>query len=113
MGHIRVRVRPAARWSRDIVDVAGRRMAFAVGRFAGRVRSVTVRLADINGPRGGADKQCQVSVRLTHPRRLIVVEDVDVNEVTVISRAAERLSRAVARAVREASRWREIPRGYD
>lgn len=76
-------------------------------RHGRRVQSLTVRLADVNGPRGGVEKQCQVSVRLTYARRVIVVGDLDANEATVISRAAE-LSRAIARAVR----WRDLQRAY-
>jgi hypothetical protein len=40
------------------VDRARRRL----GRFANHVSSVVVRLTDINGPKGGPDKQCLVTV---------------------------------------------------
>ena len=48
----------------DAAHVAQQRLRFALGRFADRVRSLTVRLSDINGPRGGRDKRCTIAVRL-------------------------------------------------
>jgi ribosome-associated translation inhibitor RaiA len=38
-----------------------KRAEFALGRHRGHLQKLTVRLEDVNGPRGGVDKQCQVS----------------------------------------------------
>ena len=38
------------------------RLGAALGPLANRVQSVTVRLSDVNGPRGGVDKQCLVQL---------------------------------------------------
>lgn len=103
---MRILIRPSTGWPRATLALVQRRLQFALGRFAGRVRSLTVRLTDLNGPRGGPDKKCLISVRLTSPRRVIVVEDVDPDAAVAISRAAERVSRAVARAVQAAGDWR-------
>jgi hypothetical protein len=89
--------------------VAQRRLLFSLGRFADRVRSLTVRLSDVNGPRGDRDKRCAIAVRLAGSKRLIVVEDLHVDLPAAISRAAERTAHAVARAVRMESRWRRVP----
>lgn len=40
---------------------AVRRLSFAIGRFRHRVRSVTVRLVDENGPRRGVDSRCAIT----------------------------------------------------
>lgn len=42
-----------------------RRVVFALGRFQSRIYRVTVRLQDVNGPRGGVDKGCRLSVELS------------------------------------------------
>jgi hypothetical protein len=91
------------------VRVAQQRLLFALSRFANRVQSLTVRLSDVNGPRGGRDKRCSIAVRLAGSKRLIVVEDLDVELPAAISRAAERTARAVARGVQMESRWRRVP----
>lgn len=103
---MRILVRASAGFHPPVIDLVHKRLEFALGRFAGRVRTLTVRLKDLNGPRGGADKHCQIAVRLEHPRRMILVEDVDEVPEVAVSRAAERASRAVARAIQSAGTWR-------
>lgn len=39
-----------------------RRLQTALGRFSDKLSRVVVRLTDINGPRGGVDKRCVVTV---------------------------------------------------
>ena len=50
-----------------------RRLRFALGRFDGRIGRVTVRISDVNGPRGGIDKRCRIEVSLI-PRGVVRVE---------------------------------------
>ena len=102
---MRIDIRPSAGWPDASVALARTRLEFALGRFGGRVRSLTVRLTDGNGPRGGPDRKCLITVRLARPRRVIVIEDVDTDHNVVVSRAAERTSRAVSRAVQSARDW--------
>jgi ribosome-associated translation inhibitor RaiA len=75
-----------------------RRLRFALSRFADRLDRVTVRLADLNGPRGGVDKQCRIIVRL-RPGGEVVIEDTANDVEAVIDRGADRVQRAVARAL--------------
>lgn len=73
-----------------------RRIEFALGRYRDVVRRVTVRLRDLNGPRGGADKQCQLQVELAGQPAL-VISDTDPDLYVAIGRAAKRADRQVAR----------------
>lgn len=107
---MRMAIREAGQWPEETVELARTRLEFALGRFAGRVRSVSVSLTDLNGPRGGIDKKCLIAVRLERPPRVIVVEDVDADAAVVVSRAAERTARAVARAVDSTGDWRALAR---
>ena len=108
---MRILIRMPAGLSPSLAPLARRRLEFALGRFSARVRSLTVRLADLNGPRGGLDKQCLVAIRLTSPRRLIVIEDTDAEAEVAIARAADRAARVVARAVQTLTDWRHLERG--
>ena len=109
---MRIQIRITAGLSPSLAPLARRRLEFALGRFGVRVRSLTVRLTDLNGPRGGLDKHCLVAIRLTSPRRLIVVEDTDAEAEVAIGRAADRASRVVARAVETLRDWRPLERGF-
>ena len=85
-----------------------RRMLFALGRFQRRIRRVTVRVCDINGPCGSVDKTCQVVVDLI-PSGKIIVKDTDGDLYAAISRAVERVGRTVGR---QFARRREIRRDW-
>lgn len=77
-------------------DHVERRLAFALGRFDGRIGKVSVRLADLNGPRGGVDTRCQLTARLA-PSGRMMVEAIEDEPFAAVSAAAERLGRAVRR----------------
>lgn len=80
-----------------------RRLRFALGRFGARVARVAVTLTDLNGPRGGVDKQCRIVAFLV-PKGEVVVEVRDADIFIAVDRAADRLGRVMAR---ELERLRE------
>lgn len=75
-----------------------RRLAFALDRFEREIERIDVSLADLNGPKGGVDKQCRMVAKLRSDGTL-VIEDEDMDFYTVINRAADRLGHAVQRAI--------------
>jgi putative sigma-54 modulation protein len=77
---------------------AGRRIRFALGRFAPRVGRVMVRISDINGVRGGVDQCCHITTELP-PKGQLVVDQVDADLFTAIDRASERIAEALRRDV--------------
>ncbi len=81
-----------------------RRIQFALGRLGPAVRTVTVTLADVNGPRGGVDKLCRLRVTGDQLPAL-VIEAADADVAVALDVAAERAGRAVIRA-------RERRRGF-
>src|SRR5215831_3678307 len=74
---------------------AERRLGFALGRFANRIGRVTVRIDDVNGPRGGIDKLCCINARLI-PTGMVTIHEIDANTVEAIDRVADRIARAVS-----------------
>lgn len=72
------------------------RIASAMAHGRDIVTRVVVRLSDVNGPRGGADKCCGVEVRLKGAQSL-VVEDVQADLYVAIDRAFERIGRSLHR----------------
>lgn len=73
-----------------------KRLAYALSHGDASITRLTVRLSDINGPRGGDDKRCLVEVRLKRAPA-VVIEDVEADLYLAIDRAAERAGRALDR----------------
>ena len=73
---------------------AERRVHNGLDRVCDRVRQVLVRLADVNGPRGGDDKHCVVSVRLASGDH-IRVNALDACPYRAVDGAVNRLKRVV------------------
>jgi len=86
-----------------------RRASFALSRLQARIARVEVRLSDINGTRGGIDKQCRVLVTLTSGPAT-VIEDLDADLPTLIDRAFARVGRVVAKRIERETRQRTDPR---
>mgnify|MGYP001011427738 CR=1 FL=1 len=96
---IKARGLPAAK---NLRNHASRRIRAALGRFGNAVQSVTVRLSDINGPRGGADKLCRIVIQMKS--RSIVMEELGDDMRRVIDRLSERVQFNVARQMEKISR---------
>lgn len=78
-------------------------------RFARRLKQVYLYIQDINGPRGGVDKQCRC---VLHLRRMppVVIQDQDESMHALIHRVANRaaytLSQQAGRKTRQTQRTR-------
>lgn len=73
-----------------------RRLQHAFGCCADRITRIMVRLSDINGPRGGVDKRCQIQVRLATLAD-VVIENTEADLYVAIGRAAERAAKTAVR----------------
>lgn len=73
-----------------------RRLQFALAPCTTHIQRVVVRLSDINGPRGGVDKCCQLQVLLTGLHD-VLVKDIETDMYVAIDRAANRAGRTVRR----------------
>lgn len=84
--------------SETLREYIGRRLHFALGRFASAIHRVSVRVGDVNGPRGGIDKQCCVEVRLRTGRGAAIAVTTDDSDLrSAVDRSAKRMARNVAR----------------
>ena len=73
-----------------------RRLGFALSTRYDQIKRILVRLSDINGPRGGNDKCCQMRIVIPGQADVIIV-DTQADLYVAIDRAADRASRAVTR----------------
>jgi ribosomal subunit interface protein len=82
--------------SEDLREHTERRLQFALNWANYDVRTVTVGLSDVNGPRGGNDKRCRIQVSLVGAQD-VVIEDSESDLYFAIDRAADRTERTVTR----------------
>lgn len=82
-----------------------RRLRFALGRFGSSINRVNVRLTDLNGLKGGIDKECLIVVKLRKGGEVVVQgSGKDCSET--LNYCADRIGRAVDR---ELTRYRKAP----
>jgi hypothetical protein len=75
-----------------------RKLGMKLGRFVSSIERVTVRLSDVNGPKGGRDLKCQIKVVLSGLPS-VVVNQMDSTLPRTIERAIEAVSLAVQRSI--------------
>jgi ribosome-associated translation inhibitor RaiA len=78
-----------------------RQALFHLSRFGHDLRTVDIRIRDVNGPRGGVDKQCQVFA--TGPRLgYSTLQELSEDAYQAADAAISRLARTVARGLKRA-----------
>jgi ribosome-associated translation inhibitor RaiA len=102
---IRRRRLMVSEWLRTHIE---RQLRAALGRFARRVGQVRVYLRDVNGPRGGVDKQCRIVVDLPRAGRA-VVSGAGTDPYAVVAHTAARTGRAVKRHLQRRAARRRRP----
>jgi ribosome-associated translation inhibitor RaiA len=86
-----------------------RKLGMKLGKFASSIERVSVRVEDVNGPRGGVDHECRIKVVLSDLPSVVFVEQ-DASLAAAIDRALAGSERAVRRAVRR-TRMKALKRG--
>ena len=86
-----------------------RRLEFGLGRFEDHIREASLRIEDLNGPRGGVDKLCQLEIRLDG-RGTVRIEETGADLIATIDRATDRAGATVARTVGRTKPQRFVPR---
>ena len=93
-------------------EYALRRLSFAVRRFRHRLQRITIRLADLNGPKRGLDWRCTITADLVDGRQIFVAAT-DAWPFASITHAAARLSEAMRRdGSRQSHRAHAVPRRW-
>jgi hypothetical protein len=77
-------------WNETLQKQVQRSINSAVDRHRNRIARISVSLADVNGPRGGVDKLCQITadVRGTKP---VLISETGTDLLAAVGRATRRL----------------------
>ena len=91
----------------DLRDLTERRVRFVLRRLGWLVPRAEVQMSDVNGPRGGIDKRCQVELR-TDGAGSVVVTSVASDWRTALDKALARAARFLMRLWRRGSDSRRM-----
>lgn len=91
-------------------ELTERRVRFVLRRLGWLVPRAEVRMSDVNGPRGGIDKRCQVALR-TDGAGSVVVATVASDWRTALDDALARATRFLMRLWRRGSDPRRMRQG--
>ena len=86
----------------ELREVAIERLRFAMRRLTWLVPRARVQLADINGPRGGMDKQCQIELKTN--TGIVVISSVATHWRGALDMAVQRVARALVRGLQRQRR---------
>lgn len=95
----------------DLRELARLRLRAALQRLSSRVPRVTVQLSDVNGPRGGVDKRCQLTLHTAGAGSVIVTAVASEWRVAfdeALARAQRLLARLLHRLPRRATPLRRL-----
>lgn len=88
-------------------DLTERRVRFVLRRLGWLVPRAQVQMSDVNGPRGGVDKRCQVELR-TDGAGSVVVASVASDWRTALDRALARAARLLTRLAQRGNDSRRL-----
>ena len=103
-GRTRAPLVPSYIWTRGTSlsqndrDYIRRKLGMKLGKFARSIERVSVRVEDVNGPRGGVDHVCRIKVVMSG-RPSVVVERHHASLQAAVDGALATVERAVRRAV--------------
>jgi len=94
---MQVQIDCKARLENDVRSSAEERVRFVMRRLVQRVSRADVHLSDINGPRGGVDKCCQVTLK-TEGKGVLVIRTLAADWRSALDQALQRAVRLLTRA---------------
>ena len=91
----------------ELRDLTERRVRFVLRRLGWLVPRAEVQMSDVNGPRGGIDKRCQVELR-TDGAGSVVVASVASDWRAALNKALAKAARFLMRALRRGADSRRV-----
>lgn len=85
-------------WTPDLQVLLDRSLQRIAARFPQGIRSTAASLEDVNGPRGGVDKRCAITLTLTGNRK-VSVNASSSNATAAVITAARRARNALIRTM--------------
>jgi len=91
-------------WSPELRKDVERSIKYAVDRYRPQVNEVLVYLADLNGPKGGVDKLCQITANLRGRSNRVLILERATEILPAVHRAIHRLGNRIGARIRRRKR---------
>lgn len=91
-------------WTPELRSQVERNIEFAVDRYKEQMSDVSVYLADLNGPKGGVDKLCQITANLRGRSKPILILEKAAEILPAVYRATRRLGNRLAKSIQQRNR---------
>ena len=82
----------------NLRDLSVERVRFALRRLSTQVPRAKVQFSDVNGPRGGVDKRCQLELK-TQAAGTVVIASLARNWRTALDRSLRRATQVLTRSL--------------
>ena len=79
----------------------------ALDRFKHTIREVDINLIDLNGPKGGLDKRCNVQIRFEHQGSLVVTST-GASIIQIVHEACDKLRHVITKRLSKAKSKRHL-----
>lgn len=83
----------------SLLEYIDARIKKSLARMADQIDDITIRIADLNGPRGGEDKRCTIYVTLASSGATLIAET-DSCIYRAVDKVTSRLKRVVSKKTR-------------
>jgi len=88
------------------------KVRLSLTRFSQKIHSVYVTLSDMNGPKGGEDKKCLITVHLGRAQP-VVLHHIDADMYDAISHCCHRVKRSVSRQLDKSNHYKALKPQYN
>jgi ribosome-associated translation inhibitor RaiA len=91
----------------DVRDSVKQRIIMRLARFQDNIHSIKVYIKDINGPKGGVDKECTVKVKANNLEEVVISSKAE-SWVNAVDRSTERAKSLLARRLKKIQRKKKV-----
>ncbi|MFQ3325309.1 MAG: putative sigma-54 modulation protein [Pseudomonadales bacterium] len=91
----------------DVRNSLKQRVLKRLKRFQDSIHSINLYFKDINGPKGGIDKECTVTLRVNNLEEVVISSKAD-SLVNAVDRSTERAKSLLARRVKKLQRQKKV-----
>tara|TARA_R110002072_G_scaffold105495_1_gene230589 strand:+ start:713 stop:1069 length:357 start_codon:yes stop_codon:yes gene_type:complete len=93
--------------SEDERDSVKQRVLMRLARFQDNIHSLNIYFKDINGPKGGIDKECTLTLKVNNLEEVVISSKAE-SLINAVDRSTERAKSLLARRLKKSQRQKKV-----